>query len=135
MSHAFPLSSSAVAAPLSVHGSRRRVPASVLQGLMAVALLGMLGSGSINAMPAAAAAAPVTDLRAVEVPEVPAVLTVDRCAGCGLVTSIRHIEAAGAVPAAYEFTVRMRDGSVRTSSDTSAGNWIVGDRIILVGGS
>jgi hypothetical protein len=133
MSNAFPLSSSALAAPVSVRGSRRRVPASVLQGLMAVALLGMLGSGSINAMPAAAAAA--TDIGAVSAPETPAPLAANRCPGCGQVVSIRHIEAADSVPAAYEFTVRMRDGSVRTSSDTSAGNWIVGDRIILVGGS
>jgi len=133
MSNAFPLSSSALAAPASVRGTRRRVPASVLQGLMAVALLGMLGSGSINAMPAAATA--MTDSGAVEATAAPAVLAVDRCAGCGLVTAIRHIEAAGAVPAAYEFTVRMRDGSVRTSSDASAGAWMVGDRMILVGGS
>ena len=57
-----------------------------------------------------------------------------RCRGCGFVQSIRNIEAAGLVPASYEMTVRMRDGSVRTSSSASAGSWLVGDRIILVGG-
>ena len=106
----------------------------VLQGVMAAAVLCALAPGAINAMQdaqvevavkAASASSPEASARGVRT----------RCAGCGFVESIRHVEAAGLVPAAYEFTVRMRDGSVRTSSDSSAGKWLVGDRIILVGGT
>jgi hypothetical protein len=111
----------------------RRTPPAVLQGAMAVALLCTLGSGSINAMPSAhvEAALPVAAASTVETP---VAVERSRCPGCGQVASIRHVEATELLPAAYEFTVRMRDGSVRTSSDASAGKWLVGDRIILVGG-
>jgi hypothetical protein len=109
----------------------RCVPPAVLQGVMAAAVLCALAPGAINAtqvgvgVKAASASSPDASAKGVRT----------RCAGCGFVESIRHVEAAGLVPAAYEFTVRMRDGSVQTSSDSSAGKWLVGDRIILVGGT
>lgn len=112
----------------------RCVPPAVLQGVMALSVLCSLAPGAINAMQqpqidTAVTAAPssATDASARHVRT--------RCPGCGLVEAIRHVEAAGLVPAAYEFTVRMRDGSVRTSSDSTAAKWLVGDRIILVGGT
>lgn len=110
----------------------RCVPAAALQGVMALSVLCALAPGAINAMnlaPLGGAAAPQASSPGAPVPG-----TRQRCTGCGFVQSIRHVEAAGLVPAAYEFTVRMRDGSVRTSSDASEGGWRVGDRIILVGG-
>jgi hypothetical protein len=97
---------------------------SFLHVAMAVAVLCAIGPGRISA------AAPV----AVVVQSAP-VVVVDRCAGCGLVKAIRHIQATALLPAAYELTVRMRDGSVRTSSASSLDKWVVGDRIILVGGA
>jgi hypothetical protein len=111
----------------------RCVPSAVLQGVMALSVLCALAPGAINAMqleqPATAANAPAVS------PAAASALDVRKhCAGCGFVQSIRHVGAAGLLPAAYEFTVRMRDGSVRTSSDASEGRWRVGDRIILVGG-
>ena len=52
----------------------------------------------------------------------------------GVVERIRRIEHGGSQPATFEFTVRMRDGSARTSSGTSASKWRTGDRIMLIGG-
>jgi hypothetical protein len=56
-----------------------------------------------------------------------------RCLGCGVVQAIRRIEAVGGVPESYEFTVRLRDGSVRVSSEPSQSKWRAGDNIILIG--
>jgi hypothetical protein len=101
-----------------------------VQVVLAVAVLGAVGPGRINA---AAPAAPAVVAEALAAPVLTPVAP--RCAGCGFVQAIRRIEATALVPAFYEFTVRMRDGSVRTSSDTKLGPWLVGDRIILVGGA
>lgn len=57
-----------------------------------------------------------------------------RCAGCGVVESIRTLEASGNLPDRFEFTVRMRDGSTRVSRSTARGSWRTGDRIILMAG-
>lgn len=57
------------------------------------------------------------------------------CAICGVVETIRRFEPVGELPAGYEFTVRMRDGSTRLSSIASADKWRIGDRIMLIGGS
>ena len=57
------------------------------------------------------------------------------CDSCGVVQAIRRVEHGGILPASFEFTVRMRDGSMRTSSDASAANWRVGERIMLIGGA
>lgn len=59
-----------------------------------------------------------------------------RCTTCGVVEAIRRIEPAGTQPAAYEFTVRLRDGSTRVSTEvgTSPGPWLVGDPIMLIAG-
>jgi hypothetical protein len=53
----------------------------------------------------------------------------------GVVEAIRRIDHGGLTPASFEFTVRMRDGSARISTTTSAGNWRSGDRILLIGGA
>jgi len=58
-----------------------------------------------------------------------------RCATCGVVEAIRRIEHGGGVPATFEFTVRLRDGSTRTSNTASAAGWRSGDRIMLIGGA
>jgi hypothetical protein len=58
-----------------------------------------------------------------------------RCATCGVVEAIRRIEHGGGVPASFEFTVRLRDGSTRTSNAASAAGWRSGDRIMLIGGT
>ena len=53
----------------------------------------------------------------------------------GVVEAMVRTEAAGGVPAAYEFTVRLRDGSSRVSSDANPGKWRIGDHIMLIGGA
>lgn len=58
-----------------------------------------------------------------------------RCTTCGVVEAIRRIEHGGSTPASFEFTVRLRDGSTRTSSTASAANWRSGDQIMLIGGA
>jgi hypothetical protein len=56
-------------------------------------------------------------------------------AGWGVVEAIRRVEHGSTVPASFEFTVRMRDGTTRTSSSASASSWRSGDRIMLIGGT
>jgi hypothetical protein len=58
-----------------------------------------------------------------------------RCSNCGVVEAIRRMEHGGIKPASFEFTVRMRDGTTRTSTSASAANWRSGDRIMLIGGA
>ena len=58
-----------------------------------------------------------------------------RCDGCGVVEAIRIIDGTGDEPPTYEFTVRLKDKSIRTSVTATAGRWRVGDRIILLGGA
>jgi len=58
-----------------------------------------------------------------------------RCDSCGVVESIRALEPAGKLPAAFEFTVRLRDGSLRVSRTVGRGTWRAGDRIMLMGGT
>ena len=58
-----------------------------------------------------------------------------RCEGCGVVEAIRRFEPAGELPAGYEFTVRLHDGSTRVSRDANAARWHIGDRIMLIGGA
>jgi hypothetical protein len=53
----------------------------------------------------------------------------------GVVETIRRIEHGGLIPASFEFTVRMRDGSARISTTASADSWRSGDRILLIGGT
>lgn len=116
---------------LPATGSRapRRIPAVLLHAVLATGVLFAMGSGASIAMEQHG-----TGLAPAASPAEAAPAARPRCGGCGFVESIRHVEAAGEAPAAYEFKVRMRDGSVRTSSDPSAGRWVVGDRILLVGG-
>jgi hypothetical protein len=57
-----------------------------------------------------------------------------RCQACGIVETVRTLKVAGATPADYELTVRMRDGSRRTSSHSDSAGWRVGDSIMLIGG-
>jgi hypothetical protein len=52
-----------------------------------------------------------------------------------VVQAIRRIAAAGDTPESYEFTVRLRDGSIRLSSDASRAKWRAGDNIMLIGGA
>lgn len=59
--------------------------------------------------------------------------TAEDCASCGSVESIRHIDPATGLPV-YEFTVRMRDGSARESSESTPGRWRAGERVLLIGG-
>lgn len=134
MSNALTLCFSAGAVLTDFRKALRCVPPAVLQGVMAAAVLCALAPGAINAMQRPQVDAGVRAASAA--PRDTSSLGLrTRCAGCGFVESIRHVEAAGLAPAAYEFTVRMRDGSLRTSSDSSAAKWLVGDRIILVGGT
>jgi len=130
MSQASTLSFSSSAVLADFRKALLGVPPAVVHGVMAAAMLCALAPGAIGAMQPA----PATVVAPASSPDVPGPALRVRCAACGFVESIRHVQAAGLVPAAYELTVRMRDGSLRTSSDASAGKWLVGDRIMLVGG-
>lgn len=57
-----------------------------------------------------------------------------RCATCGVIETIVAREGADGTTRSYEFAIRMQDGSLRHSSDTSLGRWQVGDGIQLLGG-
>ena len=96
----------------------------------AVAVVAVATLVMIPAPEAVAATVPAaTPLRLVE-----AAIGRDRsCETCGVMTSIRRTDPAGGA-AVYAFTVRMRDGSVRDSSESSRGRWIEGDRVVVIGG-
>jgi hypothetical protein len=57
-----------------------------------------------------------------------------RCTTCGVIEDIVVSEGGDGVTRSYEFAIRMQDGSLRHSSDTSPGRWQVGDGIQLLGG-
>lgn len=52
-----------------------------------------------------------------------------RCATCGVVVGIRESQPSG-----FEFTMRLRDGSMRVSTAASRGTWHIGDAVMLMGG-
>jgi hypothetical protein len=83
--------------------------------------------------------APTAALAAVEASPAPAPVarTRARCEFCGVVETIRLLEPVGTLPATYEFTVRLRDGSSRVSTvaGATATAWTVGDAIMLLGGT
>jgi hypothetical protein len=113
----------------------RAVPPPILHGMMAAAVLCVLAPALVHALhPAALFAAPLrvaAPLPAIDLPEPPRT----RCSGCGVVEGIRPLPPIEGEPAGYEFTIRLRDGSVRTSTSTGKASWHVGDRILLLGGS
>lgn len=84
----------------------------------------MSDAAAVLAPEAAPAAAPTSRARA-------------RCEFCGVVETIRLMDAVGTLPAAYEFTVRLRDGTARVSTvaGATASAWTVGDSIMLIGGT
>jgi hypothetical protein len=112
----------------------RAVPPSVLQGMMAAALLCVLLPGIAKALHPApwfaapqAIAAPAAASDAADAPR-------SRCERCGVVLGIRALDLVAGSPASYEFTVRLHDGSMRTSTTIGKAAWRVGDHILLVGG-
>ena len=58
-----------------------------------------------------------------------------KCAECGVVESTRRVAQGGNLPALHEITVRLRDGSIRVSSQVNPAQWRVGERIILIDGT
>jgi hypothetical protein len=57
------------------------------------------------------------------------------CNACGVIQAIRRVDAAEGHPPTYEITIRLRDGSTRTNSNATPGNWRAGDRIMLINGT
>ena len=108
------------------------VPSSVLQALMAAALLCVLLPGIAKALhPAPWFAAP----QRITAPLAEAAdLPRSHCERCGVVLGIRPLDLVAGAPALYEFTVRLHDGSLRTSTTAGKASWRVGDNILLVGG-
>jgi hypothetical protein len=58
-----------------------------------------------------------------------------KCESCGVIETIRRLDAVGDSPAGYEFIVRLRDGSARVSRVATSSRWQAGDRIMLIGGT
>lgn len=117
----------------SVSAAAFTFPAVVLCCILAVAnlptgwLQGWMDPLTIeDAAPALAVAAAVRD--EVARPRTPCVL-------CGVVEHIRMVDHGVHAAASYEFTVRMRDGSMRMSPSASLDGWRSGDRIMLIGGA
>jgi hypothetical protein len=64
-----------------------------------------------------------------------------KCAGCGVIASMREIQQPatgidfrGESTRSYEVTVRMNDGSSHVFMDSKPANWRPGQRVILVEG-
>jgi hypothetical protein len=79
------------------------------------------------------ATASVPAVRPVAPPLAAVVVRASMPSGWGVVEAIRRVEHGGTVPASFEFTVRMRDGTTRTSSSATVSSWRSGDRIMLIG--
>jgi hypothetical protein len=79
------------------------------------------------------ATASVPAVRPIAPPQASAAVRVSLPSGWGVVETIRRVEHGSSVPASFEFTVRMRDGTTRTSSSASVSSWRSGDRIMLIG--
>ena len=58
-----------------------------------------------------------------------------KCAECGVVESTRRVAQEGNLPPLHEITVRLRDGSIRVSSQVNPAQWRIGERIILIDGT
>jgi hypothetical protein len=58
-----------------------------------------------------------------------------RCEECGIVQAIRRIDAVDGHPPTYEITIKLRNGSMRTNTNATPGNWQAGDRIMLINAS
>jgi hypothetical protein len=104
--------------------------------LPVLAVLCVTGVFAIPATPRAPAAIEAAGAPLIESPAVIAADPDDirrRCAWCGRVQNIRRIEATATEPLSFEFTVRLYGGEIHTSTFPTAGPWLAGDRIILVG--
>lgn len=112
----------------------RAVPSPVLQGMMAAALLCGLLPVMAKSLYATEFAAPLNEAVLLPAADASSPLRA-RCPGCGVVESIRALAHVPGVPAAWEFNVRLRDGSLRTSTTDGTASWRVGERILLVGGA
>jgi len=58
-----------------------------------------------------------------------------RCPNCGWIEAKRELAPLAGDPHApriYEYTLRMRDGSMRVFQETLPTSWRVGDRIVLI---
>jgi hypothetical protein len=115
-------------------GALRRVPPTILQGMLAAVVLCALAPATVHALdPVAWFTAPprvAAPLPLIDLPDAPRV----RCTTCGVVESIHPLAPVEGMPASYEFNVRLYDGSLRTSTSVGQGSWLVGDRIFLLGG-
>jgi hypothetical protein len=112
----------------------RAVPSFVLPGMMAAALLCVLLPAIAKALhPAAWFAAP-QPVAVLPAPAETVDATRSHCERCGVVLGIRALDLVAGAPASYEFTVRLHDGSMRTSNSVGKASWRVGDNILLVGG-
>ncbi|RYY99579.1 MAG: hypothetical protein EOO24_17250 [Comamonadaceae bacterium] len=125
------------ASPRLLRGTLGWFVACVASVTLAAASVPVVGWAGGVASPAAAMAVP-TDSAAVKDPEIadsPVVRPSGRCTNCGTVETVRSVAASGTAPAAYELTVRFRDGSRRISSHSDDAGWRVGDSIMLLGGA
>lgn len=109
-----------------------RLPSLAVGTLMAAAVLGALLAPTALLAALSSEPEPAVAARVVVRDEHEGSRT--RCAGCGVVRAIRTIDNGPAAPPTYEFIVRFRDGTVRTTIAADRASWLVGDRIIVVGG-
>ncbi|MHB1124813.1 MAG: hypothetical protein ACYC0T_19135 [Ramlibacter sp.] len=87
-------------------------------------------AGSTSQVPAALSVVPSPEPAADALPDEQTDVRRGRCATCGLVVAIRELQPSG-----FEFTVRLRGGSMRISTAASRGSWHVGDAVMLMGGA
>lgn len=117
----------------------RAVPYIAFAAVVATALASILGIASSSFLQRGSEDAPAADVHASsEAADAPsravAARSRIRCIGCGVVEDIEPLALVADRPAQFRFTVRMRDGSVRVSRGVGRARWMVGDRIMLMGG-
>lgn len=87
-------------------------------------------TGSARQADGEALAVPVSDAATPRLDDEAGHVRRGRCATCGVVVGIRDSQPSG-----FEFTVRLRDGSMRLSPAASRGTWHIGDAVMLMGGA
>jgi len=144
MTHAFTAQPAAIGSRRSLYGAIRSLPQAALWFSVAVVVFSALAVANV---PAGAwldggpqhaqrlGEEPVPETAASPDQDAARARVRTRCAACGVIQAIRRIAPVGDRPESYEFTVRLRDGSIRLSNNASRAKWRAGDNIMLIGGA
>lgn len=116
--------------------------AATFVGCVAIASLVVLAHGASDV------SAPAAESEALVAPDSPALVNRNlRCADCGVIESMREIDAPGRIDTEsrggievkrlrnYEITIRLQDGSMRVIRDAKPAKWRHGESVTVIAGT